>query len=59
MMHMVTKLARNDEGATAIEYALIASLVSIAIVGALLVLNSSAGGMFQYIVDNVGPALGG
>jgi pilus assembly protein Flp/PilA len=58
-MDMVTKLARHEEGATAIEYAFIASLVSIAIIGGLLILNSSSGGMFQYIMDNIGPALGG
>lgn len=58
-MNMVTKLARSEQGATAIEYALIASLVSLAIIGALLLLNSSSSGMFQYIVDNVVPALGG
>lgn len=58
-MDMVTKLARSEEGATAIEYALIASLISIAIIVGLLILNSSSGGMFQYIMDNIVPALGG
>lgn len=57
-MGSVTKFARCDDGASAIEYALIASLISVAIIGALLILNTSAGGMFQYIMDNVGPALG-
>ena len=50
-MDMVTKLAYSDEGATAIEYALIASLISIAIIVGLLILNSSSGGMFQYIME--------
>ena len=58
-MNTVTKLACDQEGATAIEYALIASLVSVAIIIGLLMLNSSGDGMFQYIIDNVVPALGG
>jgi pilus assembly protein Flp/PilA len=59
-MGLVTKqFAAQDDGATAIEYALIASLISIAIVGVLSVINQDMIGIFNYIGDNLGPALGG
>lgn len=49
----------SESGATAIEYALIASLVSVAIIGALLALNESVIEMYRYIGNNLMPVLGG
>lgn len=49
----------DERGATAIEYALIASLVSIAILTALLALGSGTNNMFDYIMSNILPALEG
>jgi pilus assembly protein Flp/PilA len=46
---MTTKLnafARREDGATAIEYGLIAALVAIAIVGALTILGTDLAGLF-------------
>lgn len=40
---------RNEQGATAIEYALIATLICVAIVGALTLYASSVGNMFNNI----------
>lgn len=54
---MIGPFISDQRGATSIEYALIASLVSIAIIGALLVFQDSMGGMFQYISDNISPRL--
>jgi pilus assembly protein Flp/PilA len=53
---MLTKLRaflKNEYGATAIEYGLIAALVSIVCIGALTILGSNLSGTFS----NVGNAL--
>ena len=46
MRTMFKKLAANRNGATAIEYGLIAALVAVAIVGALTTLGSGLTTMF-------------
>jgi pilus assembly protein Flp/PilA len=38
-MKMITRFAKDESGATAIEYGLIAALVSVAIIGALTTLG--------------------
>jgi pilus assembly protein Flp/PilA len=51
---MKTKLVRflrEEEGATAIEYGLIASLIAVAIIGALLALRPKLIGVFQTVAD--------
>ncbi|OEJ64070.1 Flp family type IVb pilin [Magnetovibrio blakemorei] len=45
----------SSSGATAIEYALIATLICVAIIGALTLFASSMGGMFNYISSAVSP----
>jgi pilus assembly protein Flp/PilA len=47
------KFLRNEEGATAIEYGLIASLIAVAIVGVLLTLGPALSGVFQKVQDNL------
>lgn len=49
MQKTVSRLLGKDSGATAIEYALIASLISIAIVGALIVIGQSLSGIFTTV----------
>ena len=60
---MCTKLAKflNDEsGATAIEYGLIAALVSVACIGALSALGTSLNGIFTMVSSSLsGAATGG
>jgi pilus assembly protein Flp/PilA len=46
----VTAFARDECGSTAIEYALIATLISIVVVGALSLIGSHIKAMFQSIV---------
>jgi pilus assembly protein Flp/PilA len=49
---------RNDEaGATAVEYGLIAGLISVVIIGALRVVNSTLTGVFNYISTTFDSAL--
>ena len=40
------KLIKNEEGATAIEYGLIAALIAVAIIGAVTSVGSSLNGTF-------------
>ena len=48
------KLIRNEEGATAIEYGLIAALIAVAIIGAV----SSVGGALETTFTEVADCLG-
>lgn len=49
----MTKLRRDEEGATAIEYGLIAALVAIALITALNALGTSLDGMFTGVSDTL------
>jgi pilus assembly protein Flp/PilA len=46
MMTIAKKFLKDESGATAIEYGLIAALVAVAIVGALSALGTGLNGMF-------------
>lgn len=62
MENALTQLKRfvaDEVGATAIEYALIGSLVSIVIVAALLSINDSMVDIYKTIQDAILPALEG
>ena len=50
---MLVRFFRDEEGATAIEYGLIAALVSVAIIIALTALGDSLSTLFQNISDTV------
>ena len=47
------KEAREEEGQTLVEYALIIALVSIGLVAALTLLSTSIGNVFSNIVGNL------
>ncbi len=49
---ILKKIRKDESGATAIEYALIAALVSVAAIGALTAMGGSQNSMFQ-TVSNV------
>lgn len=53
--HYISKTGflRDESGATAIEYALIASLLSIAIVGSAFLLGGGLQGMWLYVQTEV------
>ncbi len=53
---MFQTFIRDRREATSIEYALIASLISIFIIGALLMFQTGMGEVFQTIADNIGSA---
>jgi len=48
-MRAAMRFLKKDEGATAIEYGLIASLIAVAIVGVLLTLGPALSNVFQQV----------
>jgi pilus assembly protein Flp/PilA len=46
MLKITQKFMKDESGATAIEYGLIAALIAVAIVGALTTLGTGLSGMF-------------
>ena len=52
-IHMIRKFLKDENGATAIEYGLIAALVAVAIVGALTTLGGSLGTMFGTVNSDI------
>ena len=53
MLQVMSKLVRDDSGATAIEYGLIAALISVVIIGVL----TTVGNNLLAVFTNVGNAL--
>jgi pilus assembly protein Flp/PilA len=52
-MKSIKRFVANEEGATAIEYALIASLIAVAIIGALTVLGTQLSTTFSEVSGNL------
>jgi pilus assembly protein Flp/PilA len=50
---MFTQLIQDESGATAIEYGLIAALVSVAIIAALTLLGTNLAALFDEIANTV------
>lgn len=48
-MNIFARFAQDESGATAIEYGLIAALISVAIIGAVTLLGGQLGDTFNYI----------
>jgi pilus assembly protein Flp/PilA len=59
MSKFVTRFLKDESGATAIEYGLIAALIAVVLVGALQAVGSSLGGAFKKISSEVGTATAG
>lgn len=57
MLRFLRRLRNSESGATAIEYSLIAGLISIFIVTALSFVNSEMTRIFLYIHSNIDSAL--
>lgn len=54
MRTAITRLACDERGVTAIEYGLIAALVSITIIGAVSATGTSIQGFFNYVATQLG-----
>lgn len=50
---MLTRFLKEEKGATAIEYGLIASLIAVAIVGVLLTLGPQLRAVFSTVQSNL------
>ena len=59
MSKFVTRFLKDESGATAIEYGLIAALIAVVLVGALQAVGTSLNGAFQKISSDVGQATAG
>jgi pilus assembly protein Flp/PilA len=55
-MRFIGKLLRDDNGATAIEYGLIAALISVVIITAVTLVGSNLSGVFNSIATALSSA---
>jgi pilus assembly protein Flp/PilA len=59
MFNLISRFVKEDSGATAIEYALIAALVSVAAVGALTVMGQTLNTIFGAASSALNTAVSG
>ena len=52
-MQFIRKMIKNDKGATAIEYGLIAALIAVAAIGAMSSLGTKLSGTFNNVSSNL------
>ncbi|MBI2863994.1 MAG: Flp family type IVb pilin [Chloroflexi bacterium] len=57
-MEMIRRLVLEEEGADATEYALLAALIAIAIIGGATLLGTNIGAMFTAIGGLIGTSTG-
>ena len=57
-INILKKIRKDESGATAIEYGLIAALVSVAAIGALSAMGTSLDNMFQTVSQAIQTAVG-
>lgn len=55
MKNLIKKFVRNDSGATAIEYGLIAGLIAVVIITALTLAGGNLTGMFNRVATALAP----
>jgi pilus assembly protein Flp/PilA len=53
MQNLFARFAKDESGATAIEYGLIASLISVAIIGAATTLGNNINNTFNKVAGNM------
>lgn len=58
MTKMVQSFLRDESGATAVEYGLIAALVSVAAIAAMTLLGQNLDAIFNYIAGKLTPPAG-
>ena len=59
MFTLISRFMKDDSGATAIEYGLIAALVSVAAIGALTAMGDSLSTMFETVSTALSTAVSG
>jgi pilus assembly protein Flp/PilA len=55
-MNLISRFIRDESGATAIEYGLIAALIAVVLIGALSVVGTTLSGKFATISSDVAAA---
>ncbi len=58
MRNFINRFAKDESGATAIEYGLIAALISVVIIGVLLTVGDKVKTMFTKVDTELGTAAG-
>ncbi len=53
-MHIFSAFLKNEDGATAIEYGLIAALISIAAIAAMTFVGTNLTNTFNHVAGNLG-----
>jgi pilus assembly protein Flp/PilA len=53
MKNQIIRFLQDEEGATAIEYGLIAGLISVAIIAAVTLVGTNLDGIFDYIATKL------
>jgi len=53
MRNFINRFAKDESGATAIEYGLIAALISVVIIGALIAIGPKVAGLFEGVEDKL------
>ncbi|MEA3386066.1 MAG: Flp family type IVb pilin [Thermodesulfobacteriota bacterium] len=53
-MDKITRFFKNEEGASAVEYALLVSLIAVAVIGAVTTLGETASETFSNAADKLG-----
>ena len=55
MKNLIVRFGKNESGATAIEYGLIAGLIAVAIITAVGLVGTDVTAVFQEIADKLNP----
>ena len=53
MTNLIHNFLRNESGATAIEYGLIAALIAVVIIGAVQLVGTNLSGTFNTVATNI------
>jgi pilus assembly protein Flp/PilA len=56
---IISRLVRDEEGVTAIEYGLIAALIAVVLIVGATALGANLNAMYDYIAGKVSTAMGG
>ena len=59
IVNFVQRAACNEHGATAVEYGLVASLIAIALIGAIVATGGSTEAMWDFVAEQYKNASGG
>ena len=59
MTAVISQFVRDEDGATAIEYGLIAAMIAVALIATFVIFGNSLAGLFGMVRDRSVDAMGG